>query len=286
MQQEKQGGYFETIVGEHGVDVRMAQLAFAGEGPRIELFEYRSPRGGHVALRTADVGFSHVCVACDDIDAMLARLRRGRRPGGVRAGRRRHGANAGGRARLRAGSRRARPRALHTAAVADADAVRPHRHRLDALRRSARAVAAGPAAPDRDPDGRVSHRPRRRRRADPLAARARRRALRRPHLPHARRRVVRCLLRVGLPAAGRPAGRFAGRLLALPRARVGRRRGRGARAVRAAEEGGAGLARPRRRSAGRSRGAQRHRDRDGHDRLEAAARPRATSSSGSCRGPP
>jgi glyoxylase I family protein len=74
MQQDRQGGYFETIVGEHGVDVRTAQIAFAGAGPRIELFEFRSPRGGHAALRTADVGFSHVCVTCDDIDALLPRL--------------------------------------------------------------------------------------------------------------------------------------------------------------------------------------------------------------------
>ena len=74
MQQERQGGYFETIVGEHGVDVRTAQLAFGGEGHCIELFEFRSPRGGSVALRTADVGFAHVCVTCDDIDGVLARL--------------------------------------------------------------------------------------------------------------------------------------------------------------------------------------------------------------------
>jgi catechol 2,3-dioxygenase-like lactoylglutathione lyase family enzyme len=74
MQQDRQGGYFEEIVGEHGVDVRTAQLAFAGDGPRIELFEFRSPRGGRVALRTADVGFAHVCVTCDDLDALLTRL--------------------------------------------------------------------------------------------------------------------------------------------------------------------------------------------------------------------
>jgi glyoxylase I family protein len=74
VQQDRRGGYFEAIVGEHDVDVRTAQIAFAGEGPRIELFEFRSPRGGRVALRTADVGFSHVCVTCADIDALLPRL--------------------------------------------------------------------------------------------------------------------------------------------------------------------------------------------------------------------
>ncbi len=74
MQQEKQGGYFEAIVGEHGVDVRQAHVAFGGEGPRIELFEYRSPAAGHVTARPADVGFAHICVACDDLDATLERL--------------------------------------------------------------------------------------------------------------------------------------------------------------------------------------------------------------------
>ena len=74
LQQDRQGGSFEQIVGEHGVDVRTAQLAFGDAGPRIELFEFRSPRGGRVALRTADVGFSHVCVACDDVDGLLERL--------------------------------------------------------------------------------------------------------------------------------------------------------------------------------------------------------------------
>ncbi len=44
-QQEKKGGYLETIVGEPGAYVRMAHLAFDGEGTRIELFEYVSPAG-------------------------------------------------------------------------------------------------------------------------------------------------------------------------------------------------------------------------------------------------
>jgi catechol 2,3-dioxygenase-like lactoylglutathione lyase family enzyme len=74
MRQDRQGGYFETIVGEHGVDVRTAMVAIGGEGHRIELFEYRSPRAGSVAPRSADVGFSHICLACDDLDAVLARL--------------------------------------------------------------------------------------------------------------------------------------------------------------------------------------------------------------------
>ncbi len=156
MQQDRQGGYFEEIVGEHGVDVRTAQIAFGGEGPRIELFEFRSPRGGRVALRTADVGFSHVCVTCDDIDALLERLVAAGGDGGVRA--RRPSTPAPTRAvaastcaiptgTCSSCSRRRRPD----------DALRSHRHRLDAVRRSARAAAADPPAPHRDPDRRVPH---------------------------------------------------------------------------------------------------------------------------------
>ena len=52
----------------------MAHLAFDGEGPRIELFEYLSPAGGRHISRPADVGFAHICVACDDIEERLERL--------------------------------------------------------------------------------------------------------------------------------------------------------------------------------------------------------------------
>jgi glyoxylase I family protein len=74
MSQEKRGGYLEAIVREPGAHVRMAHLAFPGGGPRIELFEYVDPPAGHVIGRPADVGFAHVCVACDDIEPLLERL--------------------------------------------------------------------------------------------------------------------------------------------------------------------------------------------------------------------
>jgi glyoxylase I family protein len=74
MSQEKQGGYLEAVVREPGAHVRMVHLEFAGGGPRIELFEYLEPRGGHVSGRPADVGFSHICVACPDVDGLLERL--------------------------------------------------------------------------------------------------------------------------------------------------------------------------------------------------------------------
>jgi catechol 2,3-dioxygenase-like lactoylglutathione lyase family enzyme len=54
--------------------VRMAHLAFGGEGPRIELFQCLAPSGGQHRLRPADMGFAHVCVACDDLDERLERL--------------------------------------------------------------------------------------------------------------------------------------------------------------------------------------------------------------------
>jgi catechol 2,3-dioxygenase-like lactoylglutathione lyase family enzyme len=73
-EQEKAGGYLEAIVGEPGAHVLMAHLAFGGEGPRIELFQYLAPSGGQHLSRPADVGFAHVCVACDDLDERLERL--------------------------------------------------------------------------------------------------------------------------------------------------------------------------------------------------------------------
>ena len=73
-QQEKDGGYLEEIVGEPGAHVRMAHLAFGGEGPRIELFQYLAPSGGQHLSRPAYQGFAHVCVACEDLDERMKRL--------------------------------------------------------------------------------------------------------------------------------------------------------------------------------------------------------------------
>jgi len=73
-QQEKEGGYLEAIVREPGAHVRMAHLAFGGEGPRIELFQYLAPSGGQHLSRPADQGFVHVCIACEDLDERMKRL--------------------------------------------------------------------------------------------------------------------------------------------------------------------------------------------------------------------
>jgi catechol 2,3-dioxygenase-like lactoylglutathione lyase family enzyme len=74
MSQEKEGGYLEAVVREPGAHVRMVHLEFPGGGTRIELFQYLRPAGGRVSGRPADVGFAHVCVACTDVDELLARL--------------------------------------------------------------------------------------------------------------------------------------------------------------------------------------------------------------------
>jgi len=101
-EQEKAGGYLEAIVGEPGAHVRMAHLAFGDDGTRIELFQYVAPSGGQHLQRPADLGFAHICVACDDLDDRLERL-----------------IAAGGTPRrprcLPAGSRWARCRAIRTA---------------------------------------------------------------------------------------------------------------------------------------------------------------------------
>jgi catechol 2,3-dioxygenase-like lactoylglutathione lyase family enzyme len=73
-EQEKVGGYIEAIVGEPGAHVRMAHLVFGDDGTRIELFQYVAPSGGQHLQRPADVGFAHICVACDDLDDRLQRL--------------------------------------------------------------------------------------------------------------------------------------------------------------------------------------------------------------------
>ena len=73
-QQEKEGGYLEAIVREPGAHVRMAHLAFGGEGPRVELFQYLAPSGGQHLSRPADQGFVHVCIACEDLDERMKRL--------------------------------------------------------------------------------------------------------------------------------------------------------------------------------------------------------------------
>jgi catechol 2,3-dioxygenase-like lactoylglutathione lyase family enzyme len=74
MRQDRQGGYLEAIVREEGAHVRQAQLELTEGGPRVELFEYLEPRGERLDARPRDIGFAHVAVLCDDVDALVDRL--------------------------------------------------------------------------------------------------------------------------------------------------------------------------------------------------------------------
>jgi len=74
-EQEKEGGYLAAIVGYPGAHVRMAHLAFPGDGHRLELFQYLEPEPRGEAGEPRDVGITHVCLLVDDIAALHGRLR-------------------------------------------------------------------------------------------------------------------------------------------------------------------------------------------------------------------
>ncbi len=74
-EQQKRGGYLAAIVGYDGAHVRMAHLAFPGDGHRIELFQYVHPEPRGEANEPRDVGITHVCLLVDDIRAVHSRLR-------------------------------------------------------------------------------------------------------------------------------------------------------------------------------------------------------------------
>ena len=73
-EQEKRGGYLAAIVGYPNAHVRMAHLRFAGDGHRVELFEYVEPETQGYPGEPRDLGITHVCLAVDDVDAVLGRL--------------------------------------------------------------------------------------------------------------------------------------------------------------------------------------------------------------------
>ncbi len=73
-QQEKKGGYLAAIVGYPDADVRMAHLQLPGVGPRLELFEYRTPRSAPRDLEPRNVGNAHVCFVVDDAFAIYERV--------------------------------------------------------------------------------------------------------------------------------------------------------------------------------------------------------------------
>jgi lactoylglutathione lyase len=72
--QEKEGGYLAAIVGYPDAHVRMAHLAFGGDGARIELFQYLRPEPAGEPSEPRDVGITHVCLVVEDLRSMYERL--------------------------------------------------------------------------------------------------------------------------------------------------------------------------------------------------------------------
>jgi catechol 2,3-dioxygenase-like lactoylglutathione lyase family enzyme len=74
-EQEKEGGYLAAIVGYPGAHVRMAHLAFPGDGHRLELFQYVEPKPRGEAGEPRNVGITHVCLLVDDIVGLHEHMR-------------------------------------------------------------------------------------------------------------------------------------------------------------------------------------------------------------------
>ena len=69
---EVERDYVEQITAVPGAHVRLVHLA--GYGQRLELLEYKTPRGEAHARALPDAGSAHVCFVTDDLDAEVARL--------------------------------------------------------------------------------------------------------------------------------------------------------------------------------------------------------------------
>lgn len=64
--------YVEVITGIDGAHLRLVHLL--GHGMRLELIEYKEPRGRDRASALPDTGSAHVCFLTDDLEADLPRL--------------------------------------------------------------------------------------------------------------------------------------------------------------------------------------------------------------------
>ncbi len=64
--------YVEQITAVPGAHQRLVHLS--GYGQRLELLEYKAPRGESRARALPDAGSAHVCFVTDDLDAEVARL--------------------------------------------------------------------------------------------------------------------------------------------------------------------------------------------------------------------
>ncbi len=69
------GEMAREITGVAGAEIKLAVVKAPG-GHKIELLEYLAPakRKGHVGLRPCDVGFVHVALVVDDLDAILSSI--------------------------------------------------------------------------------------------------------------------------------------------------------------------------------------------------------------------
>ena len=64
--------YVEQITAVPGAHQRLVHLS--GYGQRLELLEYKAPRGEPRARALQDAGSAHVCFITDDLDAEVERL--------------------------------------------------------------------------------------------------------------------------------------------------------------------------------------------------------------------
>lgn len=69
---EVERDYVEQITAVTGAHVRLVHLS--GYGLRLELLEYKAPRGATRARALPDAGSAHVCFLTDDLDAEVVRL--------------------------------------------------------------------------------------------------------------------------------------------------------------------------------------------------------------------
>ena len=69
---EVERDYIEKITAVPGAHQRLVHLS--GYGHRLELLEYKAPRGEARARPLQDAGSAHVCFITDDLDAEVDRL--------------------------------------------------------------------------------------------------------------------------------------------------------------------------------------------------------------------
>ncbi len=68
--------YFRDIIGMQDAVVHAVLLAIPGSGHRLELFEYKQPKGIAQSLTpTCNPGSSHVCYLVSDLPALYERLK-------------------------------------------------------------------------------------------------------------------------------------------------------------------------------------------------------------------